>query len=51
MFTLTSSARITALKFPTEAEADAFVASRNLSQETVVLVDASGKMVWIKRFD
>jgi hypothetical protein len=51
MFTLTSSARATALKFSSEAEATAFVAARKLSQETVTLVDATGEMVWEKRFD
>jgi len=51
MFTLTSSARTTALKFSSEAEATAFVAKHILSQETLVLVDATGEMVWEKRFD
>ncbi|UVD36654.1 hypothetical protein RCXUPER_236 [Rhodobacter phage RcXuper] len=51
MFTLSSSARVTTVKFASVAEADEFVTWCKPSQETLVLVDATGAMVWEKKFD
>lgn len=51
-FVLTSSARLFSLAFWTVAEAEVFLASRELSQETVCLSDMiTDKIIFVRSFN